>query len=90
MASSRKPRRVPIYFRITPEAEKRIKQFLADYAGKPLYVKPGEWAESVLLKAIDDIEAQYGEPGPVSAAGRDRSVGRGMSTIPINSRGGRR
>ena len=62
MPPPRRPRKVPIYFRVSPEAAARIKQFLADFAGKPLYLKPGEWAEEVLLRAVEATEVSAAPP----------------------------
>jgi hypothetical protein len=74
MPPSRRPRKVPIYFRVSPEAAARIKQFLADYAGKPLYLKPGEWAEEVLLRAIEATEGSTALTPPPSSTGTRRVV----------------
>jgi hypothetical protein len=43
-------------FRLSPESAKRIKSFLADYAGKPLFLKPGPWAEEALLREVQRLE----------------------------------
>lgn len=52
----RQPPRVAMTFRLSPEAAKRIKSFLADYAGKPLFLKPGPWAEEALLREVQRLE----------------------------------
>ena len=45
--------KVPVTFRLTPAAAARVKQWLADQAGKPLYAKPGPFAEKALLREIE-------------------------------------
>lgn len=70
MAKSRS-RRVPITFRFTPEAARRIRTFLADNAGKPIYAKPGPWAEAALLREIERIELALATGTPL-----DRILGR--------------
>lgn len=70
MAKSRS-RRVPITFRFTPEAARRIKSFLADYAGKPLYLKPGAFAEAAILRYIETLGLAMATGTPL-----DRMTGR--------------
>lgn len=88
MPARRKPRKVPLYFRVSPDAAERIKQFLADYAGKPLYIKPGEWAEAVLLRAVEDVERQFGfdlsEPPSGRIAGA-RTAAKSMHQRRVNA-----
>jgi hypothetical protein len=48
-----KSNKVPVTFRLTPAAAARVKQWLADQAGKPLYEKPGPFAERALLREIE-------------------------------------
>jgi len=45
--------RVAITFRVSPEAAARIKTWLRDNAGRPLYARPGPWAEVALLREIE-------------------------------------
>jgi hypothetical protein len=73
MPSGRRPKKVPLYFRVRPEAAERIRRFLADYAGKPLFIKPGEWAEAVLLRAVDEIEENPPETPKVNLASLPRT-----------------
>lgn len=70
MAKSR-ARRVPITFRFTPEAARRIRSFLADYAGKPLYLKPGPFAEAAILREVERLELALATGAPL-----DRILGR--------------
>jgi hypothetical protein len=74
MPSGRRPKKVPLYFRVSPEAAARVRQFLADYAGKPLFIKPGEWAEAVLLRAIDEVEENPPETPKVNLANLPRTT----------------
>ena len=74
MPSGRRSRKVPLYFRVRPEAAERIRRFLADYAGKPLFIKPGEWAEAVLLRAIDEVEEDPPETPKVNIASLPRTT----------------
>ena len=55
-------------FRLSPEAAKRIKSFLADYAGKPLFLKPGPWAEEALLREVQRLELVLAGALPTSPA----------------------
>jgi len=53
-----KAKRVTVAFRLSPAAAGRIKSFLRDFSGKPLYVRAGQLAESALLREIDRLERQ--------------------------------
>lgn len=64
----RQPPRVAMTFRLSPEAAKRIKSFLADYAGKPLFLKPGPWAEEALLREVQRLELVLAGALPASPA----------------------
>jgi len=48
--------KVAVSFRLTPAGARRIKRFLADYAGKPLFLKPSSFAEAALLREVQRLE----------------------------------
>ena len=55
MARAQNPK-VPLTFRVSPEAAIKIRAFLADHCGKPLYIKPGSFVEAALLREMERIE----------------------------------
>ena len=50
--------RISMTFRLSPEAAQRVRSFLADHAGRPMYLKPGVFVEAVLLREIERLELQ--------------------------------
>ena len=50
--------RVSLTFRFSPEAAQRVRSFLADHAGRPMYLKPGVFVEAVLLREIERLELE--------------------------------
>lgn len=73
---------MPMTFRFTPEAAKRIKSFLADYAGKPIYAKPGPFAEAAILREIERIEVAISVDAPL------RRVRGGVGESPVDDERG--
>lgn len=71
---------MPLTFRVSPDAAAKIKQFLADYAGKPLYLKSGNWAEAALLRDIQRLELVLSGALPA-----DRTLGDQVAA-PVGSR----
>jgi hypothetical protein len=59
MARSVKPAlKRTISFKIDADVADRVKQFLRDNSGKPLYLRPGTFAEQALIDAIERIERE--------------------------------
>lgn len=52
-------------FRVTPESARRIRAFLADYAGKPLYLKPGPFVEAAIMREIQRLELAMSTGAPI-------------------------
>jgi hypothetical protein len=48
--------RKTISVRVTKATAERMRLFLRDYCGKPLYLKPGEFVEKAILREIQRLE----------------------------------
>ena len=75
-------------FRLSPSAAARIRAFLADYAGKPLYLKSSTFAEAALLREVERLELVASGALPPDRARGDKLQGGGVSGIrhrPINA-----
>jgi hypothetical protein len=71
MARSVKPvLKRTISFKIDADVADRVKQFLRDNSGKPLYLRPGTFAAQALIDAIERVEADMGSNVPVHRRGQ--------------------
>jgi hypothetical protein len=75
--AKRRSTRVPLTFRVSAEAAKRIRGFLADWAGRPLYLRPGSFAEGALLREVERLEIAMATGAPL-----DRMTGRDDDNQP--------
>jgi len=77
--------RIPLTFRFSPWAAHRIKQFLADYAGKPLYLKSGAFAEAALIREIERLELALSTGAPLDRLTGDGEDEASLQPAPINA-----
>lgn len=73
--------KVAVSFRLSPAGAKRIRRFLADYAGKPLFLKPSSFAEAALLREADRLELILSGALPA-----DRTTGHTDEEPPVQRR----
>jgi hypothetical protein len=87
---ARKPSpRIAVSFRLRPEAAKRIRSFLRDHAGKPLYLQPSAFAEAALLREVERLSLVLAGALPADRAlggTDDDEAGKSASNCPINAR----
>lgn len=78
--------RVAVSFRLRPEAAKRIKAFLRDHAGRPLYLKPSEFAEQALIREVERLGLVLAGALPLDrAGGGEAAEGEQPIPKPINT-----
>lgn len=68
--------RISFSIRVTPAFAARLRGFIRDNAGRPLYLELGSFVETTLTREIDRIERGQTAP-PTSPPRRGPSSGRG-------------